>query len=114
MAGFAALPGTLPRTQAHVLNTIEGAETLGIGDRNNRVDLSGAAYTITLMPAAEAAGMLFSFVTFGSGLNVSITDNDKSEDWDGNIELGDDSTDTTDLLLYSDGRKWWTLHETVL
>lgn len=68
-------------------------------------DVASGAITITLPPVADAKGRFYSFVCRNAdGANtVTITDNDDSECWLGDIVF-DGKCDRA--LLYSDGLCW--------
>ena len=57
--------------------------------------------TVTLPPVGDCAGLIFSITAEGS---VEIEDQDDSIGWD-DITLAEDDS----LLLWCDGRKFWTL-----
>lgn len=70
-----------------------------------RVDSTEGALNITLPSVAEAAGRIYSIFFETDGGDVTIQDQDESQDWsDITLTAEDDCA-----LLYSDGMKWWTL-----
>ena len=84
--------------------TITETTTLGCHQRVVDIDSSGGtAITVTLPPAAEAKGLMFSlYVTAYSG---AITIGDGSQSLDFTAPTFDGVDDGQ--CLWSDGRRWW-------
>ena len=70
-------------------------------------DTTDNAITITLPNVDKAKGKIYSILLVTDGGNdVTIQDNDESKNWEGDFTLAD-AGDA--YVLYSNGRKWWTL-----
>ena len=87
---------------------IAASATLGVND--NIVDVTGfaAAVTVTLPPVAEASGRMFAISVFGDASINTVTIKDQAD----SIQWVDQVVNTTnggELLVYSDGRKYWIL-----
>ena len=101
------------RDQSTDTLAVTAAFVMTIHDRIVRATTSGAgAYSITLPPVAECQGLLFSICLVSKTTdNVTVADNNDSENWAGTGSGADPVLDTTgdSILLYSDGRKWWAI-----
>jgi hypothetical protein len=83
--------------------------SMSVRDYVVRADSTGGAFTITLPSVNECAGRLYAIHFSTDGGDVTIADNDESEDWsDLTMTAANDG-----VVLYSDGRKWWPLHSTL-
>jgi len=78
---------------------------MDLTDRVVECDSTDAAITVTLPNVACAAGLIFAIYAQTFGSNITIQDQDESEDWTDVTLNGVDDGE----LLYSDGRRWWRL-----
>jgi len=82
--------------------------SMSVRDYVMRADSAAGAFSITLPGVVEAAGRIYTFHLTNDGGDVTVQDQDESEDWtDQALTANQDG-----LVLYSDGRKWWILHDT--
>ena len=82
---------------------------MSVRDYVVRANSSGGAFNITLPAVAEATGRFYTIYLFTDGGDVTIQDQNGSEDWTNMVMtvVGDG------VVLYSDGRKYWPLHSTL-
>jgi hypothetical protein len=67
----------------------------------------GGACAVTLPPVIEAMGKMYSISLVEDGGDLTVQDQDDSRDWTDIVLTADDDY----VLLYSDGRKWFSLDE---
>lgn len=79
--GQTSMKVDLNKRPARAQRTISGAATLGISDLDSTIlgDTQGGAFSITLMPAAQAKGRRLTFIRAGSGTNALTIDADGTE-----------------------------------
>jgi len=78
---------------------------MDVYDQVVECDSTGGAFTVTLPNVAEAKGKMYSISLIVDNGDVTIQDNDESRDWADLV-----MTAANDYaLVYSDGRKWFTL-----
>lgn len=81
------------------------ALAMDVYDQCVECDSTAGAFAVTLPNVSLAAGKLYSISLIVDNGNVTIQDNDESRDWADLV-----MTAANDYaLLYSDGRKWFTL-----
>lgn len=81
---------------------------MSVRDYVVRTDSDDGTMDLILPSVVEAAGRIYAIHHTNSSNNVTIKDQDDSEDWsDLTMAAADDNA-----LLYSDGRKWWVLTQT--
>lgn len=82
----------------------DGNFEAALSDQVVRWDDTGGSATMTLPPVEKARGMHFSIrVAVGNANALTVTDKEGSEDWS---DLTMDA-DGDEVLLFSDGKKWW-------
>jgi hypothetical protein len=82
--------------------------SMSVRDYVVRADSTGGAFTITLPSVSEAAGRIYTFLFLTDSGDVTIQDQDESEDWS-DLTMTAAGQDPDGAVLYSDGRKWWVL-----
>lgn len=88
---------------------VTAAYTMTVRDYVVRADSTAGAFSLTLPPVIDAAGRFYAIHFSTDGGNVTIQDQDDSENWsDLTMTAANDG-----VVLYSDGRKWWQLHSTL-
>lgn len=89
------------------LFTATPAAALTIRDQVNLVSTSDAtAVVLTLPPVAEARGLFFSFyMKLSNTGDCTIQDQNESLGWTDKVMTATDDN----VLLYSDGLRWWVL-----
>jgi len=85
------------------------AITLGVNDQVVRMDATGGAFAVTLPNVSEARGLFYTFIALDTTGDITLQDQNESELWtDLTFAVDDESA-----VLYSDGRTWHVLLETI-
>lgn len=79
---------------------------MSVRDYVVRADSTDGGFSITLPAVGDAAGRIYTIHFSTDSGDVTIKDQDESEDWSDLTMTAEDDG----VVLYSDGRKWWVLH----
>ena len=92
-----------------VASSSNTSDSLEVYEQFVRVDTNtnSQAFTLTLPPVSLAKGKIYAIAAdVASGDAITIADHDDSEDWTDISTM--DATDDA-VLLFSDGKRWFTL-----
>ena len=92
-----------------VASSSNTSDSLEVYEQFVRVDTNtnSQAFTLTLPPVSLAKGKIYSIaMDLAGGSALKIQDRDDSEDWSDITTM--DATDDA-VLLFSDGKRWFTL-----